>query len=232
MLEKKSLLHQSLHEQKKLVEKLIKTSRTDLNYYLMLILSAIIISLGLIIQNDVVVIAGAFVAPILSPILSFGIAVVTGHGAALWRSFKIIAQSVLVVMLVAYFSAFVFITLEGSVIDLVAIDRSYLIYFLIAVAAGMAVAIAWAIPHLSLTVPDVAVSLALLPAVAATGIGAALGDIDIINSSARIFGLNLLGLTLAAALVFSLLGYARTRRKENSILQQEAKKGNKGIISH
>ena len=59
-----------------------------------------------------------------------------------------------------------------------------------------------------------------------------LGDVDIISSSARIFGLNLLGLTLASALVFSLLGYARTRRKENSILQQEAKKGSKGIIPH
>lgn len=231
MLEKKSLFHQSLREQKKLVEKLIEDSRMDINYYLMLILSSVIISLGLIIHNDVVVIAGAFVAPILSPILAFGIAVVTGHGQALWRSFKIIAQSVLVVMLVAYFSAFVFITLEGSVIDLTAIDRPYLIYFLIAVAAGMAVAIAWSIPHLSLTVPDVAVSLSLLPAVAAAGIGAALGDVEAISSSTRIFGLNLLGLTLASALVFSLLGYARTRRKESAVLQQEAKKGNKGIIS-
>lgn len=232
MLEKTSLFHQSLREQKKLVEKLIEDSRMDINYYLMLILSSVIISLGLIIHNDVVVIAGAFVAPILSPILAFGIAVVTGHGQALWRSFKIIVQSVVVVMLVAYFSAFVFITLEGTAIDLAVVDRPYLIYFLIAVAAGMAVAIAWAIPHLSLTIPDMAVSLALLPAVAATGIGAVLGDVSVISSSARMFGLNLLGLTLASALVFSLLGYARTRKKESQILAQEKKKGDRGILPH
>ena len=61
----------SFFEQKKSLEKLISESRADAAFYLLLSASALITTLGLLVDSAIVIIGGMMVAPLLFPILSF-----------------------------------------------------------------------------------------------------------------------------------------------------------------
>lgn len=218
--EKKSVFWASFFEQKKSLEKLIEESRADSAFYLLLSVSAFITTLGLLIDNAVVVIGGMLVAPLLFPILSLAMGITTANIESIGRSITTIGKSIFAVVVISGVTAFLF---RDYGLGQEIINRAHpdLTFFLIAFSAGLAVSYSWVKQNVAASLPGVAVSVALLPPLAAVGIGIAFLDASVVSGATTLFLINLLGIALAAMIIFLLFGFSYLKREEKKLIEDE-----------
>jgi uncharacterized hydrophobic protein (TIGR00271 family) len=189
-------------------------SATDnqLPYWLVLVLSGGIATLGLAINSSAVVIGAMLVAPLLAPVVGLALALAVGDGRlAVQTGAIVIASTVAVVVIGALLTVllpFQAITLEISArtrpttLDLVIAVFSGLVGVLVTVARGS---------RLSAAIPGVAISVALIPPLAVAGFGIGAGwNVELIYGSMLLYGANLAGIVLSGMLVFLLVGMHRS----------------------
>jgi len=198
-------------EKKERTKELIESSIFDYGFYLMIILSTVIITLGLLLDNIPIIIGGMLITPLLSPLLTLALGIVVSDKKVIWWSSKIVAKSILVIFTVA-----VIITLitPDKIITEEISARSFinLSYFYVAIAAGAAAAFAWARKELSEMLPGVAIAVALLPPLATIAIGFGLWNFNIVIGALQTSVANLLGIVISSVIVFSLLGFYKVRK--------------------
>jgi len=207
-------------EQKRTIESLLKESRANSPFYLFLFGSAFITTLGLLLNNAVVIVGGMLVAPLLFPILSLGMGVATSSTEAIHRSVKIILKSVGIVFLVSLTMTFI---LNGKEITshMVLASTPDLFYFLIAFVSGVVAAYAWVKENISSTLPGIAVSVSLIPPLAVVGISISLFSSDLLAGSLTLFLINFLGIVVASTIVFSLFGFSRLHGIQEKRIEEE-----------
>ncbi|MDP2655951.1 MAG: hypothetical protein Q8P11_00055 [bacterium] len=66
-------------EQYHAIDELFEHSRPSFSYYLLLGISSVIITCGILLENTVIVIGGMLVTPVLTPILAIGLAIQVGN---------------------------------------------------------------------------------------------------------------------------------------------------------
>ncbi|GMQ94954.1 MAG: hypothetical protein BMS9Abin13_064 [Patescibacteria group bacterium] len=210
-------------EQKKTIKTLIEESRADADFYLFLGGSSIITTLGLLMDSSIVVIGGMLVAPLLFPILSLGMGVVTSSKEAIDRSLKTIGKSILLVFFVSFFFAFLINSKEVTPVIYLASTAS-LAHFLIAFVSGLVAALAWVRQNANAALPGIAVSVSLIPPLSALAVGASFLDKDIISGSLMLFIINLIGIVVAGMIVFSLFGFSQLQKVQEKIIKEEERK--------
>ena len=210
----------SFLEQEKTLAELLHESHARADFYFLLALASFIATLGLVTDNAGVTVGGVLITPILFPLLSLSMGVVTGSGLAIGRSLKIIARAVGLIFIVALITAFFF---AGEAIgnEILLRIRPDLIFLLISFASGVAVAYSWVKQELSATLPGVAVSVTLLPPLCAVGIGAVLLNRVVVSGALTLFLVDLLATIIGAIVVFALFGFARLQREEEQKLVEE-----------
>ncbi|MBT4277755.1 TIGR00341 family protein [Candidatus Falkowbacteria bacterium] len=210
-------------------EALFRDSTPSYDFFLMLILSAILVAIGLLINNAVVVIGGMLVAPILSPILSFSMGMVVGDVKLMKRSGEVILQSILIVVVVSLVISFLTINRELTP-EIFSRAHPSLAYFLIALFSGLAASYSLVRPNLSEKLSGVAISVALIPPLASLGIAFSFFDVRVIVGSLGLFALNLVGIILAALVVFAIFKFYEVKesiekkiKAEERIIKEEEK---------
>jgi uncharacterized hydrophobic protein (TIGR00271 family) len=219
-MSKIALLHATEETKRNTVEVIVKESSPVPVYYLLLILSIIIVTLGLIINSEAIIIGGMVVSPLLSPILALGMGFVINDIRLLYRSSLVLLKSLAYVVGIS-----IFVTLLSEfepASQIISRTQPSLVYFYIAVASGVAAAFAYIKEEVQARIVGVAVAIALLPPLAVTGIGIALLDLKIVTGSLELFFVNFLGIVLACVIVFSLFGFYTTRKKAEQELQEES----------
>lgn len=204
------------------VHKLFEDSTPNYDFYLMLVLSGMIITFGLLLSNVAVVIGGMLVAPILSPILSMSMGIIMSDIKLIRRSGQVIIQSVLLVIAISLVSSLLTVNRE---LNVEIISRAYpnLYYLLIAIFSGVAVAYAIVKPQMSETLPGVAITVALIPPLAAIGVALSFLDWNIAIGALGLFALNLVGIIFAAMVVFALLNFYEVKKSiKDKIKAEEA----------
>lgn len=206
----------------KIVDELFEKSKLSWDFYLMLVLSAIIVSLGLLLNNAAIIIGGMLVTPLLSPLLVVALGLVVTNPKVIWRSSKVILKSIGVVLAVSIIITFI---TPGAEIQSELISRSFIniTFFYVALAAGVAAALAWVRPNLSEILPGVAISVAVLPPLVTMGIGIALWSRTLTLGGLQLFVGNFLGIVLAATVVFAIMGFYRGRRQALQKVEEEEK---------
>lgn len=206
----------------KVVDSLFTKSKLDWDFYLMLILSAVIVSLGLLLNNVAIVIGGMLVTPLLSPLLVVALGIVVANPKVIWRSSKVLLKSIGVVLLI---SIVITLLTPNAQIQSELISRSFvnISFFYVALAAGVAAAFAWVKPNLSEVLPGVAISVAILPPLVTIGIGVALWSKTLTLGGLQLFIGNLLGIVIAAALVFAIMGFYRVKKQAGQKVKEEEK---------
>jgi len=210
-------------QKRKTFDKLFLDSTPSYDFFLMLVLSAILVSIGLLINNSVVVIGGMLVAPILSPILSFSMGVVVGDIKLMKRAGEVIVQSILIVVIVSLIISFLTIDRELTP-EVFSRAHPSLAYFLIALFSGLAASYAMARPNLSEKLSGVAISVALIPPLSALGIAFSFFDIRVIVGALGLFALNLIGIIFAALVVFSIFRFYEIKESMDKKIRAEEKK--------
>lgn len=216
----KSVFQASFIDQKKTIEELLKESRDGGEYYFLLTIASFIATLGLLINNAFVILGGMLIAPILIPILSTAMGVVTSSRLAIARAIKTTLKSMLLVLVVSIITTYLFGNGEIGREITIRSEANY-IFFLIAFAAGLAIAYSWVKKELSATLPGIAVAESLLPPLAVVGIGIVMSNNEMIAGSLSLFLSNLMGVILSSIVIFALFGFSYLQREEESGIVEE-----------
>lgn len=188
-------------------------ARPDVDFFIMIGLSAVIATVGLL-QNSAAVIIGAMlVAPLFTPIVALSLATVQGNvrllRLAVESTVKGVALAVGLAVLIGAVSPLVTVTAQIQ-----ARTQPNLFDLAVALASGAAGAYAIARKDVATALPGVAIAAALVPPISVAGIGLAIGNMDVAGGGALLFITNLIAITLAGSIVLLLLGFRPPRPGE------------------
>lgn len=203
------------------INSLINESTPKPSFFFLVILSVVMATMGLIIDNISVVIASMLIAPILSPLLVVALGINMSDTSLIQRSLTTLGKSAFYSILLATLTTFVLwnfaIGVGGpfnEVFNPEVLSRTQpnFVYFLIAIVAGLTTAFARMKPELNETLPGTAIAIALVPPLAVIGIGIATWNISIIFGSLLMFIINSIGITFAALFIFSIMGIKEKKK--------------------
>jgi uncharacterized hydrophobic protein (TIGR00271 family) len=188
-------------------------SHPGFDFFLLVILSCTIATMGLLTDSVAIIIGAMLVAPLMSPILGMGMASITGDGHLLRDSISGVIQGAIVAVVVSFLWTWLnrnlpFILLQEVPGEVLARTNPSPIDLTVAVAGGIAAAYALAQPHLSAALPGVAIATALMPPLCTVGVGLALDRMDIAGGAGLLFITNAVAIAFAATLVFFALGFS------------------------
>jgi uncharacterized hydrophobic protein (TIGR00271 family) len=215
-----SILRATREEKNEAIARLIASAGFRRGYYLLLTLSVAIVTAGLLTNSPAVIIGGMLMAPVLVPILSLSLSIVTRSVRGIMHSLRVMVASLLWVFFLSFTITWVFAFTE-MLIPWIPEIVSPGLYIFIAFCAGVAAAFAWVKEDLAPSIAGVAVAVSLLPPLCAVGIGSAMGDVDLASTSFLLFLLNVAGMLLGAVLVFLLLGFFAARTVQEKELKKE-----------
>ncbi|MFH1188830.1 MAG: TIGR00341 family protein [bacterium] len=219
-------LFENLSEEDKsnAVERLISTSTPSSDFFLMIVLSVLMATFGLLLGSGAVIIGSMLVAPILSPILSLALGITMSDAKLISRSTSTILKSIIISIGAAILPALFFVVNHKIVLnpEIIARTEPSLAYAVIAIIAGFAASFALVKPRLNETLPGIAISVALIPPLAVTGIGIAMLDWGIVSNAFLLFVVNAIGIIFIGTINFSLMNfYVKRKVAEKTIKKEE-----------
>jgi uncharacterized hydrophobic protein (TIGR00271 family) len=188
-------------------------ARPDVDFFVMIGLSAIIAVYGLLQDSSAVIIGAMLVAPLFTPVLALSLAIVQGDIQLL----RLAVESALKGILLAVGLAFVLALLSplaAASHEVAARTQPNLFDLAVALASGAAGAYAIARKDVAAALPGVAIAAALVPPLGVMGIGLAMGSAQIAGGSLLLFLTNLVAITFAGAIILLLLGFRPAAREE------------------
>ena len=210
----------SPEQRREVLEDLFVFGRTNQGPFLvrmaiLLILSTIIATAGLLSDSAAVVIGAMLVAPLMTPVLSAAAAVVMGWAGRFYG-----AMWLLLAMAIGALTISAFITLLSPELvflpeQVLARTRPTFYDLLIALAAGSAGAYTITRKESS-AIPGVAVAVALLPPLASAGILLMTGEYELALRAVILFFTNLVAMVLAGALTFIAVGVSPASARRHS----------------
>jgi len=208
------LIKQLETDKVKAIEELIDNSSPRNDFFLMISLSIIMATLGIIIDNIIIIIGSMLIAPLLYPILSMSLGIVILDFKCILRSLLTILKSIALAISLSLIVTFIFFNQCQDLNILKFINSQiYLEYFIIAFVSGLAASIALLRPNVNESIPGVAISVALIPPLSILGIGLAKLNPLIIRPALIIFLINVSGITLASIIVFLSMHLFRHKKK-------------------
>jgi uncharacterized hydrophobic protein (TIGR00271 family) len=202
---------QEIRKQEVLSE-LDHASSPGFDYFLLVTLSCIIATLGLITDSVAVIIGAMLVAPLMSPIIGLSLASITGEQRIFRKALLALGVGVLLAVALSALVSWLAQALPfGFLIELPreVLQRTHPSPFdlMIALAGGAAATYALAQPRLSAALPGVAIATALMPPLCVAGIGISLQQSDVYIGALLLFLTNLAAISFASILVFAFLGF-------------------------
>lgn len=172
--------------------------------WILMALSSAIASYGLMLDNIAVVIGAMMLAPVLSPIVSSSIAVTIGDTSLMKKGLFTAIGGVILAVTVSALSVMPFtVEINSTMNTIVSAGFPNLILSLF---VGSAAALAFVTGYRD-QIAGVAVAVALVPPLAATGIGLTLGDQLFTLNALSIAVINLLSVLISGSISLKLLGF-------------------------
>jgi len=202
----------SAERRKEMIDTIRTASSPGFDYFILVILSGSIATLGLINDSPAVIIGAMLVAPFMSPILGVGLGSITADTNLARNALSALVRGALLAILLSalltlsnIYLPFVpsLLKIPDEILNRTQPTPNDLI---IALAGGLAAAYSMAQPHLSAALPGVAIATALMPPLSTIGIGIALGRWDIAGGATLLFLTNAITIAFAATLDFCLEG--------------------------
>lgn len=207
-----------------------QASTPSWGFFFMLVLSSAIATFGLLSNSAPAIIGAMIIAPLMAPILGLSYGIVVFDRQQIIRSAVTVVLGAFVVVLFAYLStAFIGLGIAGS--EILSRTVPTLLDLGVAMAAGAAAAFAYSRKSITNSIAGVAIAVALVPPLAVTGVGLALGrrasaDVglslseiglysggtDIASGAFILFLTNLAGIILVAGAVLVAQRYGDWRR--------------------
>jgi len=161
----------------------------------------------LFINSSSVIIGAMLLAPLMQPIVSLSMGVLRQDEALQINGAKTIAIGVAAVLFTAGTIA-LFTPIERLTSEMAGRLSPTILDLFVAIVSGAAAAYAKSNEKIIGSLAGVAIAVALVPPIAVAGIGLGWGDWSMFSTAFLLFITNLVGIVLAAAFVFALLGFS------------------------
>lgn len=219
-------------DQYKAVDDLIEEGRADTFYYMLLILSSVIIASGVLLANSAILIGGMLVTPVLTPVLLISLGIVTGKPALIRHTAVLIGKSVLIIFAVSLAFGVVFdVPTDTEFFDNTIFNNTLnaaALYFIVALASGIAATFSWIRKELSSMVSGISIAVSLVPPISLVAVWLATGHFDDARFFLLVFLFNMIGIIVGSMIVFSMLHFYRigskVEKKVNQVIEEEEKK--------
>jgi uncharacterized hydrophobic protein (TIGR00271 family) len=196
-----------------LFDRLQVGARWNVDFMMMICLSTAIASLGLMQNSTAVVIGAMVVAPLMTPLIGAGLALVQGNTIFFRDSIKAMGFGIGAALLISLCLGFL-VPMGELTPELLARGAPTIIDLGVAFLSGAAAAYAVARPSLLGALAGVAIAAALVPPLATVGISLAEGAWKISEGAAILFATNLVAIILGAAFIYRRLGIHGSRLRK------------------
>lgn len=200
-------------------EDVVRTARTmasfNIDYWVLIMVSAVIATLGLLLNSGAVIIGAMLVAPLMQPLIGISVGVTIGNLRIL--------QTAVPTLLIGVFSALGLAFVIGLLtpIDIITPEMAgrgnpSLLDAGVALASGIVGAYATARKDIPSALAGVAIAAALVPPLCTVGLGIGIDDSDLAFGAGVLFVTNIISIILAGAIVFSWMGLTPDRQDDTS----------------
>lgn len=208
----KSLSFVPAERRLEVIHELDEAVSTLLDYLLLIFLSCVIATFGLVLNSGAVIIGAMLIAPLMPPILRIALSMVRGDLRRLGRSLGTLLVGVLLAVTLSTLLGTLVSTGELNFLEVLPAEvtsrtQPTLFDMAVALAGGAAGAYALTQPKLSATLPGVAISTALMPPLCVIGIGVSQGRWEISWGALLLFLANLVAIVFAGSIVFTVVGF-------------------------
>lgn len=190
-----------------------RAAHPSVNFFVLIAASAVIATLGLLLNSVAVIIGAMLVAPLMSPFISMAMGIVTGDVQTMRSAGTSIFQGTLLSIFIAIISTLISPLAEATP-EILARTQPNLLDLLIALVSGVAGAYAIARKEVEAALPGVAIAAALMPPLCTIGIGVALGNPGMAGGALLLYLTNLVAIVFASAIVLLLLGMRPPQRAD------------------
>ena len=183
-----------------------RNARPKHEFYILIFLAATIAAFGLLLNSAAVIIGAMLVAPLMSPIVGTGMALVLGDVRFLRMALTTVFKGVLLAILVGVLVGI--LRLDHPLTpEILGRTQPGLLDLAVALFSGIAGAFALSHSDAAGALPGVAIAAALVPPLAAVGIAFATNHPNEGLGALLLFGTNFIAISFATALVFLALGF-------------------------
>jgi uncharacterized hydrophobic protein (TIGR00271 family) len=206
----------SVEDRLEVYKQVRRSSRPDVDFFIMIGLSAIIAGYGLLQDSSAVIIGGMLVAPLFSPILAISMSIVMGDIRLLRLAIEAALKGIVLAVGVAIFITAIS-PLRSVGAEITARIAPNLFDLAVALASGAAGAYAISRKDVAAALPGVAIAAALVPPLCVVGIGIAAADMQIAGGGGFLFITNLVAIVLAGSVTLLLLGFRPAEPGERAV---------------
>ena len=210
------------------VERLIKGSTPSQDFFFMIILSILTATFGLLLNSAAIIIGSMLIAPMLYPILSLSLGMIMSDSKLISRALYTTLKALVLGIGAAFLATLLFNSQLNEVTpEILSRTQPTLPYLIVAIIAGFAGSFALVKPKLNETLPGIAISVALIPPIAVTGIGIAKLSWTVVSGSLLLFLVNTTGIIFASLITFSMMNFYVKRREAHLAAEKEDQKQEK-----
>ena len=199
--------HASQEHYASLFTNLREESKLSQNFMVLLVFATMIATFGLFINSSSVIIGAMLLAPLMQPIVSLSMGVLRQDEQLEFNGAKTIAIGVVAVLATAATIA-LFTPIERLTSEMAGRLSPTILDLFVAIVSGAAAAYAKSNEKILGSLAGVAIAVALVPPIAVAGIGLGWADWHMFSMAFLLFITNLVGIVLAAAFTFVLLGFS------------------------
>jgi len=208
--------HVSNRRKEQISEEIRVGSDPRFNYYLLLLLSALITTFGMIANSPAVVIGAMLVCPLMMPIFGISLGMVMGDARLLRGSIVAEAGGVVLVIGAAWLVGISPFSFEMTT-EILNNTSPNLLDLFVAAMAGFAVCMAMIDERISPSLPGIAVSISLTPPLAACGLCWAFGAYEGGAGAFILFLANFLTILFVSGITFIAAGFVRGSFRQHRI---------------
>ncbi|MEH6807799.1 MAG: DUF389 domain-containing protein [Hyphomonas oceanitis] len=186
-------------------------------YAFMAVMSCAIATLGLLLSSPAVIIGAMLISPLMGPIMLMGFSLSILDLAALRRAIFTMALGVLAAVTISFLIVRLSPLTEITP-EIIARTRPNFFDLLVAIFSGLAGGYA-VIQRKGETIVGVAIATALMPPLAVTGYGLAVGSMAVAGGSFFLFMTNLLAIALSVTVLSRLYGFGADHGSRSTMFQ-------------
>jgi uncharacterized hydrophobic protein (TIGR00271 family) len=189
-----------------------------IRFAVLLVLSVLIATGGVLADSTATVIGAMIVAPLMTPIMATGLSMVTGDQHHVARSLLLVAAGILTAVGI---SAVLGWLVPGS-LDITANSQIQArisprgVDLMVALASGAAGAFALSRKAVGDALPGVAIAISLVPPLCVVGVCLSAGDLGAAGGAALLFSTNFVAILVAGGGFLALMGYGAVARRGTS----------------
>ena len=181
-------------------------ARANHDFYILMLLSTIIATMGLLLNSAAVIIGAMLVAPLMTPMLAIALSVVMGDSKLLKVAIRSTFSGLILAIVVAAILTLL-VPLTSYTDEILGRTQPNVLDLIVGLAAGAAGAYSVSRKSVAAALPGVAIAAALVPPLAVVGISLAMGRWGEAAGSLLLFGTNLVAISFSGAFVYMLLGF-------------------------